>query len=520
MQKRILLVNGRVIDGTGKPARSADVLVSDGRIADIDQIAPSSDQDVVDCTGLIVAPGFIDVHSHSDQEVLRHLPNKVLQGVTTEIVGNCGFSLFPTRPNPNGERLTGELFDGEPAEGIANAGSYFSELERGGSLVNVAALTGHAALRIYTLKMRRRAGEEEMQAMEKLLDECLATGSIGFSTGLNCAPSSFGELEEVFRFCRVVRRHDGFYTTHMRDYKFRVIEALDEAIAAARATDVPLQISHMQVVGRKAWDKLDAALSRIDEAHREGIDIGMDAYPYQAGSCSITQFLPDWSLEGGVQGLLDRLASSYQYRQIADQTEANLSNSWDDIVVCAVRTPQNRSCIGKSIQKIAEEREKVAVEAVLDLLLQEEGYVYIISFNQSLENLRKILSHPLTSIITDGMVIEGKPHPRTYGTYPKFLGEFIREKRWMSLEEAIVKTSVLAARRFRLEGRGTVETGNWADLVVFDAATIGTRSDYENPAQEPEGVHHVMVNGQFAVRDGRLTDRLAGMALRHGKGTY
>jgi N-acyl-D-amino-acid deacylase len=515
--KDILLSNAQVITGTGQPAQVADVLVSGGKIAEIRSVPHSLDHDVVDCAGLIVAPGFVDVHSHSDQEVLQHLTNKVLQGVTTEIVGNCGFSLFPSRPNPTGERLTGELFDGEPPEGMANAAVYFSRLDEAGSLLNVAALTGHAALRLYMLKMQREASEEEMNEMEKVLDECLATGSIGFSTGLNCAPSSFGEMEEIVRLCKVVRRHEGFYTTHVRNYRLQVIEAIEEAIAAARAAKVPLQISHMQVVGRKAWDKLDVALSRIDAAHAEGLDIAMDAYPYLAGSCSLTQLLPDWTQEGGVQRLLGRLVSSSLRERIAAETEAALTNSWDDVVLCAVRTNHNLNCIGKSIQKIADERDRLAAETALDLLLEEEGYVYIISFNQSHETMRSVLTHPLTSIITDGMVIEGQSHPRTFGTYPKFLGEFVREKRWMPLEDAIVKTSSQPARRFGLKGRGTLEAGGWADIVVFDAAKTGTQSDYDHPARDPEGIHHVIVNGQFVVRDGKLTGRMAGRPLRHRK---
>jgi dihydroorotase/N-acyl-D-amino-acid deacylase len=449
--------------------------------------------------------------------VLNHLPNKILQGVTTEIVGNCGFSLFPTKPNPNGERLTGEIFDGEPEEGMASADSYFSALEQAGSFVNVAALTGHAALRIYAARMRRQLAEEEMKTMERALSECLDTGSAGLSTGLNCPPSSFADSDEVVRLCKLVKKYNAFYTTHMRDYKFRVIEAVDEALAVARSVEVPLQISHMQVVGRKNWDKMDAVLEQVERAFREGVDVAMDAYPYLAGSCSITQLLPDWSQEGGIAALLGHLASPLEYRRIAQETDGNMSNSWDDIVVCNVRTLGNRPCIGRSIQQIADAREKPAVDTALDLLREEEGHLYILSFNQNLENLRKVLTHPLTSIITDGMMMEGISHPRTFGTYPKFLGEFVRERGWMSLEEAIAKTSVYAARRFQLEGRGTIEPGHWADITVFDAARIRARSDYEEPAREPEGIHHVLVNGRFAVRDGKLTGELAGATLRHSK---
>ncbi|MCI0622460.1 MAG: D-aminoacylase [Acidobacteria bacterium] len=510
----ILLSGAVVVDGTGLPRRRSDVLTIDGKIADVGSIPPSAANETVDCSGLTVTPGFIDVHSHSDQEILHCLPNKVLQGVTTEVVGNCGFSLFPTRPNPAGIRLTGEIFDGEPPEGMSTAADYFSAYEQAGGLVNVAALTGHVALRVYVQKMQREVSKETLQSLEHTLETCLGTGSIGFSTGLNCAPSSFANFDELTRLCRMVHRYGGLYTTHLRDYKFRIVEAVDEAIALARVADVPIQISHLQVVGRKNWEKLDRVLEQIDGAFQQGIDIGVDAYPYLAGSCSLIQFLPDWCQIGGLSALVNRLASISESQEIASQTEAGMSNSWNDLVISNVRTLQNKSAIGKSIEMLASERGKTGVETALDLLREEEGFVYVISFNQNEQNLRRVLTHPLASVITDGMVTDGAPHPRSFGAYPKFLGEYVREKQWLSLEEAIVKTSALPARQFRFRDRGILKVGNWADIAVFDANRIGTRADYDNPVQDPEGIHHVLVNGQFVVRDGKLTSQRPGVALR------
>ena len=295
----MVLANGLVVDGTGNAARKANILVRGDTIEEVGAIEPSADWETIDCSGLHIAPGFIDVHSHGDQEALDHLPNKVLQGVTTEIVGNCGFSLFPTHPNPGGERLTGELFDGEPAEGMADTDAYFSALARGRSRVNVAALTGHSALRVFVMRARREATEPELAQLERALDDCLASGSIGLSTGLNCIPGAFAEFQELARLCRVVKKHEAFYTSHLRDYKFKVVEAVDEAIALGRATGAPVQLSHLQVVGKKNWHKLNSVLEHVDRAHRAGLDVAMDAYPYLAGSCSLTQLLPSWSLEGG-----------------------------------------------------------------------------------------------------------------------------------------------------------------------------------------------------------------------------
>ena len=517
----LLLVDGTVVDGSGDAPRRANVLVRGERIEDIGPIPAVPDWETIDCSGLHIAPGFIDVHSHGDQEILRHLPNKVLQGVTTEVVGNCGFSLFPTLPNPGGEMLTGELFDGDPTEGLADTAAYFSDLEAKGSRVNVAALTGHSALRVFTMRARRHAGEHELKQMEEVLDRCLASGSIGFSTGLNCIPSGFADFGELVRLCRVVRKHDAFYTSHQRDYKFKVVEAVDEALNLGRTTGVPVQLSHLQVVGQKNWEKLAIVLDHVAKAVDEGVDVAMDAYPYLAGSCSLTQLLPSWSVEGGIPRLLERLSSTASYERIAAETDDYMANTWDDIVICGVGGEGAQEIVGKSVARIAAGRSDEAGHnqyapcVALDLLREYAGDVRIISFNNSEDNLRSVITHELNMVITDGLVADGISHPRTFGTYPKFLGEYVREKKWMSLAEAIVKTSALAARRFGLAGRGTIEPQNFADLMVFDADRIGTASDYECPERDPEGVHHVFVNGRAVVRDGRLTEERPGLALAH-----
>ncbi|MFN0168375.1 MAG: N-acyl-D-amino-acid deacylase family protein [Bryobacteraceae bacterium] len=510
----ILLQNVTIVDGTGSKPRAGDLLIDGARIAEAGPVEASGQFETVDCTGLHVVPGFVDVHSHSDHEVIRHLPNKVLQGITTEVVGNCGISMFPTHPRHL--QGNGELFGRHPENGMNGAGEYFESLESGGSRVNVASLLGNGTLREYVMAMRADAAtEDEMRKMERTLDQSLEGGAIGLSSGLNILPSSFASIEELIRLCGTVRKHNAYYATHMRDYKFRVLEAIDEAIAIGHGAGVPVQISHMQVVGQKNWSKLEPALERIETARAGGLDIEIDAYPYLAGSCSIIQLLPGWCQDGGVPKLLEWLSSPTHRDRIARETDDYMSNTWDDIVICYLKSEANQAHVGKSIARIAAERGRPAPATVMDLLEEESGSVFIISFNNNEANLARVLCHPLTSVITDGLVTEGLSHPRTYGTYPKFFGEYVREKKLMPLEQAVVKTSAQAARRFRMRDRGQLQKGWFADAVVFDAASIGTESDYRNPARDPHGIHHVLVNGQFAVRDGKLTDARAGVAVRH-----
>jgi len=509
----ILLKHGDLIDGTGSVPRRADVLIEGKTIRDVGVLDHVSDAEMVDCQGLAVCPGFIDVHSHSDLEALQHRSEKICQGVTTEVVGNCGFSLFPNLPLEN-LVPSFEIFKDRAGQQWDDAGSYFDDVEKQRSHTHLAALTGHSSLRAHVIGMSadKLEGATQRQA-EAVLDSCLEQGSIGLSTGLNEVPSSYGDLDELVKLCRVVRRYDGFYTSHLRDYKFHIIEAVEEALEIGRRAGVPVQLSHLQTVGRKNWDKMDVVLDLVDHALQEGVDVGIDAYPYLAGSCNLTQLLPVWSLEGGTEPLLERLADADIYRQIATETEENMGNDWDDILLCTV--PGRGDLIGQTVRDIADSRARVGVDTALDLLMENNARVQIISFNQSEENLRKVLSHPCTSVITDGLVVDGKSHPRTFGTYPKFLGEYVRDKGWMTLEKAVWKATGLPAQRFGLAGRGVVAPGNWADLVVFSPEKIGTHATYENPDLAPEGIEHVLVNGRWALRHGNPTAGLAGTALRH-----
>ncbi|HZU28372.1 MAG TPA: D-aminoacylase [Bryobacteraceae bacterium] len=502
----LLLTGGTVIDGTGRAPFTADVFIHSGRVAALDGREAPADAERVDCRGCVVAPGFIDAHSHSDLQVLENRPEKTLQGVTTEVVGNCGFSAYPAAQDRHAlHDFANGIFCGGDDWGWDTAAAYLHAAESRGKLVSVASLVGHGTLRIAIAGTRLgglTAGE--VDAMEQKLDESLAAGACGFSTGLMYSPGESAPFDELERLCRVVARRGKIYCTHMRDYGFRLLESLDEQIELARRTDCRLQISHFQAVGTDNWSRQGPALEKIERARAEGVDIAFDCYPYVAGSTVLTQLLPQRALEGGTAGLMALLAMPDQRKRIAEETIAGMAHRWTDIYVSAVASEENQPLVGMNIQEIAEARGCEPIDAVLDLLVEERGAVNQLEFNQSEENLRQTLTHSLSNVISDGFYVKGKPHPRLHGTFPELLGRVCREKRWMDLPTAIHKITGRPAERFALSDRGRLEPGCRADVVVFDAEKVGSAATYENPEVSPMGIRWVVHEGQIVAAQGSI----------------
>jgi N-acyl-D-amino-acid deacylase len=500
MAERLVLAGGTVVDGTGAAGFAGDVLIEGGRIAGVGSIGEVEGARRVDCAGMVVAPGFIDAHSHSDLQVMDGHPEKLAQGVTAEVVGNCGFSAFPAARDRGAlHEFANGIFLGDGQDwGWSGAGHYYAEAAARARL-GVESLVGHGTLRIAQVGAAQGAvGEDDLRAMERRLDECLAEGAIGFSTGLMYAPGSSAPFEELERLCRVTARRGKVYATHMRTYFGGILAAIEEQLELARRTGCRLQISHLQIAGRKNWGLQEAVIGKIEKAAAAGVDVAFDCYPYTAGSTVLTQILPQWALDGGTEALLRRLAAPVERERIAEATAVALEWAWEDVLISAVRSDKNVGAVGKNIAQLAVERGRRPVDIVLDLLAEERAAVNMLCFNQSEANLRATLAHPLATIISDGFYVAGRPHPRLFGTFPHFLGHYVREHGLMGLEEGVRRMTGAVAARFGMKERGLLAAGKRADVVVFDPRTIGSEATYETPEQRPRGIRAVLVNGRAA----------------------
>jgi N-acyl-D-amino-acid deacylase len=494
----ILLSNALLFDGSGANPYQGDLLIDGNRLA-----APnhrSGDEQVVDCTGLAAAPGFLDLHSHSDLQVLDGTKlEKLKQGVTMEVVGNCGFSPFPH--GAQGVKELQEFGSGilgrKDGWGWPTGEAYLRAVAESNGPVGVAPLAGHGSLRIAVAGLRQGpiAGRD-LDQMCRILDEALAAGCVGFSTGLMYAPGSSAGWEELVALCRVVGRRGKLYATHMRSYAEGLVDAVREQLWLAREAGCRLQISHLQAAGRQNWHLQQQAIDEIDNS---GLDVEFDIYPYLCGSTVLTQWLPQWSLDGGASALLKRLRDPVERVQVRDAMPR--LQRWSDVTISAVGSNTNQALIGQTVDQIAGQRGASPFDAAIDLLIEEDAAVNVVSLNQSEDNLRQLLTHPRCSVISDGFYVKGRPHPRLHGTFPELLGNIARTKRWMSLAEAIHKVTQKPARRLDLTDRGLLAPGCVADVTLFDPERISSPATYEDPQRDPVGIRAVIRAGRVAFGD-------------------
>jgi N-acyl-D-amino-acid deacylase len=497
------LEGGQVLDGTGAPARRADVGIIDDRIASVGDLALERAGRTLDVRGLTVAPGFIDVHSHSDWRLWanRRAESKIRQGVTTEVVGNCGFSPAPVTDEFRDD-LRGFALYLPPGMDFSwhSMRDYLRGYEQGGVALNVVQLVGHGTLRIAAMGFARRAPTGREQAhMERLMDESMAGGAAGLATGLIYAPGSYAVTDEIIGIARRAGARGGFYASHIRGEGATLLDAVREAIRVGREGRLPVQVSHIKAAGRPHWGRVKDALALLDAARAEGLDVRADVYPYTASSTTLRTLLPDWALEGGIEPMLRRIADPAgraRVRADLDRESGILARgvSWEDIMI--------------------------AYDAACDLLLAEHGKGYMILFQLDEADLRRALAHPHvmigsdgSSLATEGPLGEGKPHPRSYGTFPRVLGRYAREHNVLTLPEAIRKMTALPADRLGLKDRGVLRAGALADVVAFDPVHVADRATYEDPHRYAAGVEHVIVNGRMVVEGGEHTGALPGRVL-------
>ena len=520
----------QVFDGTGAPGARTDVGVADEHIVAVGDLSREHAGRTLNASGKALAPGFIDMHSHSDWRLWenRRAESKIRQGVTTEVVGNCGFSPAPVAPEFLAELRGFALHVPAGMDfGWRSFGAYLDAFDAEGLALNVAHLVGHGTLRIAAMGFARRAPTApEVGRMQSLLAAAMDDGAFGMSTGLIYAPGSYSETGEIVEVARAAARRRGFYASHMRGEGATLLTAVAEAITVGREAELPVQISHLKAAGRPNWGKVADALQLIDAARAEGLDVLADAYPYTASSTSLRTLLPDWALEGGVAEMLKRLNDSGGRARIREALTTTRGESmalrvgWDNIMLVATRA--RRDAEGRRLGQVAAERKCEPADALLDLLVDEEGRGSVILFQMDEQDFRRALAHPAVMVGSDGSSLAptgptaaSKPHPRSYGTFPRVLGEYVREQHTVTLSQAVYKMTGLPAKRLGLRDRGAIRVGARADLVVFDPRRVIDVATYDNPHRYPEGVEHVLVNGRFVIKGGEHTGNLPGRVLRH-----
>jgi len=526
-----LLIRGaRIVDGSGDPAFTGDIGIEGNTIAAIgDQtltklsLRPEGVA-VIEASGLMAAPGLIDMHTHSDWTLPgnRKAESKIRQGVTTEVIGMCGSSPAPLPADPERrERWLARASANQPwlAWEWEGFGQYLDHLQQGIAL-NVVPLVGHGTLRVAAMGWDYRPPtEEELETMEQLLAQAMQEGAWGYSTGLIYPPSCYAETEELIALARVAAQHDGFYFSHIRGEGATHLDAIREVIAIVEGAGLPAQIAHFKASGRPYWGQLPEAIRLVEEARARGLDITADRYPYIASSTGLTAVLPHWVHEGGRDALLARLADPATRARIREEVIARREGmEWGEVMISSC--PPQPSCEGLTIDQLARERGNEPVDAALDLLQEAEAQVSMIQFSMSEENLREVLRQPWVMIGSDGSSLapygemgKGKRHPRSYGTFVRVLGKYVRQEGLLSWEEAVRKMAALPAQKLGLDDRGLLEVGRKADIVLFDPDSVGDQATFIEPYQYPTGVEYVLVNGQVVIERGEHTDALPGQVL-------
>ena len=527
-QMKKLIKGGRVVDGTKKPAYAADVLVENDKIVKIGNIEATDDMEVIDATGLAVAPGFIDTHSHSDLQILvdPEVRPKIMQGITTEVLGQDGISMAPLPPqyiSPWRKNLAG--LDGDSDEidwSYQTTEGYLKMLEHVKPGLNECYLVPHGNIRMEAMGLENRLpNEEELEKMRQITRREMEAGAIGLSTGLIYMPCAYSESKEIIEMCKVVAEYDGRFVIHQRSEADTILDSMEEVIKIGRESGVKIHYSHFKVCGKKNWDKIDDVIRLLEEAEKEGIDVSFDQYPYVAGSTMLGVILPPWVHDGGTDNVLERLADKELRKKMVYDIEHGIPG-WDNFVefagldkifVTSVKTEKNQDAVGLSLTQLGELRGKDPYDATFDLLYEEENAVGMVDFYGTEEHVQLFMKRPEMNACTDGL-LGGKPHPRVYGAFPRILGKYVREDKALTLEEAVYKMTKKPATAFNMTDRGEIREGAYADICIFNPDTVIDKGTFTDPIQYPEGIEYVIVNGELAVKNGKHTGVRNGSVLK------
>lgn len=538
----LVIKSVRVVDGLGNPWYLADVGVQGEKIARVGRIAPAEAVKTIDGKKMVLAPGFIDMHSHSELIFLNErqpdfLEGRIRQGITTEIMGNCGISISPIEDEikPVMEASVGWMTPEKVDWDWNSMGEFLDLLEKKEPIINVGTLTGHGAIRARVKGFAAGvSSSEEINKMQDFLKETFEQGSFGLSSGLIYAPGMFADTHELAELGKIVADYDRIYTTHIRGSSETDIDAEQEVITIGEKTGCKVHRSHYEAFGKENWDKIEITLKMDEDARNKGVDMTFDMFPYTAAMTMMIAIYPPWALDGGWLKFVERVQNATTRRKIENDIKNlvpewptwrpgswphNLvkAGGWENIYIGYIPSDKNKEFEGLNLVELGEKMGKSSFDAITDLIVEEEGAISQLIFGVSgdrnnEEPIKAIVKHPLGGYATDAVDIgRGRPHPAAYGTYPKILGHYVRELKLLPLEDAIRKMTSFPATRLGIRDRGIIREGCFADLVLFDPDRIIDRATYDHPRQFAEGIHSVIVNGQILVDNG------AYMGIRPGK---
>ncbi|MGA7696928.1 MAG: D-aminoacylase [Candidatus Sulfotelmatobacter sp.] len=526
----LVITNGHIIDGTGSPWYSGDVGIRDGRIAAIGNLAAASRKRTIDAAGKVVAPGFIDMLGQSELSILvePRLPSKIYQGITTEITGEGGSIAPLNEAIIHADRPSYEHYHITPDWRTFR--QYFARLEKQGMGINLASYVGATQVRRMVLgDDNKQPTPEQLEQMKALVRDAMKDGTVGVSTALEYAPAPYAKTEELIALAAEGGKFGGIYSTHMRDESNSILEAIDEALRIGREAHVPVEIWHIKVAGKNNWGRMPEVVAKINAARAAGADVTADTYAYTAWFNDFSAFVPPWAHDGGAAKLVERLKDPTT-RERVRKDMLTPSNDWDNewqeipgpeaIMIGVVQNPKMLPLQGKRLSEIAKLWNKDPIDAIFDFLI-DDPYAGVAVFGMSQPDVTLALQQPWVAIDNDssgtspeGILGQEHPHPRAYGTFPRILRKYVREDKALTLEDAIRKMSALPAQRLCLTDRGVLKAGMWADVVIFDPATVRDLATFDNPNQLSEGMDYVLVNGVPVIDQSKMTGALPGKVLR------